>query len=51
MLYEPLRKVLLSPQEVVIHKDYLNPAATHSRVTRDFAYLTEAEILKLVNLN
>lgn len=41
VLYEPLRKVLLSPEEVAIHRNYLNPAATHSRVTRDFAYLTE----------
>lgn len=40
-LYNPLRKVLLRPQEVAVNRQFLNPAAAQSRVTRDFAYLTE----------
>lgn len=50
VLYEPLRHVLLRPNELVANRSYLNPAASHSRVTRDFAYLTEAEIRELVIL-
>ena len=40
VLYEPLRKVLLRPQELTAHRQYINPAASQSLVTRDFAYLT-----------
>lgn len=48
VLYEPLRKVLLRPQELTAHRDYLNPAASQSLVTRDFTYLTEAEAREMV---
>jgi hypothetical protein len=41
VLYEPLRRVLLHPEQLTVSRGILNPAATHSRVTRDFAYITE----------
>ena len=40
VLYDPLRRILLHPEELTVSKGILNPAATHSRVTRDFAYLS-----------
>ncbi len=40
VLYDPLRRILLHPEELTVSKGIINPAATHSRVTRDFAYLS-----------
>jgi hypothetical protein len=48
VLYEPLRKVLLRPGEVAQDRQFLNPAASQSRVTRDFAYLNENEVRNMV---
>jgi hypothetical protein len=48
VLYDPLRRILLHPEELTVSKGILNPAATHSRVTRDFAYLSETEVKDLV---
>lgn len=50
VLYEPLRHVLLRPNELTVSRPYINPAASHSRVTRDFAYLTETEVRELVTI-
>lgn len=47
-LYDPLRGVLLHPEKVAAHKQYVQTAANHSMLTHDYAYITPQEAHTLV---